>query len=297
MADCLLALDAGGTGLKAALMARTGEPLPGGALCEIPMARGAEPAAMAAFAEAGRAASAAAGRLGLRIARVGVCCPGPFDFAAGMSRMRHKWQDAYERPIAPVLRAALGQVPVDFLHDSSAFLLGEGLYGAGQGVPCLAGVMLGTGLGFGYMVRGRVQVSPDQGPRIKLWNRPFRDGISEDSVSGRAIRARYARLGGDGALSVRAIAAAAASGDGAVREAFLRTGTLLGEILGPVLAEIGATHLVLGGQISRSAALFLPGLRLDVQTRVAAHLGDAALRGIAAYCLLGHAGTIEEGEA
>lgn len=295
MPECILAIDAGGTSLKYGLMAADGKPIPGSTAAQTAIERDGKSMVLAAFSETAEAAAAQAGRLGHTIASIGVCCPGPFDFAQGMSRMTHKWQDAYEQPVAPVLQGVLGPLPVAFLHDSSAYVLGEGLAGAGRDTPDMAGVMLGTGFGFGYMRGGRVQVRFDQSPREILWNSPFRDGIVEDYVSRRAIRARYARLSGREGADVREIADAARQGDTAATQTFAETGRLLGEILEPVLTRLSLPRLVIGGQIARSAALFLPHMNLSASVLVAEHIDDAALRGVALFCALSKNATVEEG--
>lgn len=290
MAEVVLALDAGGTNLKYALMTgqtNTDEPAE-----QVAMDGGV----LAAFAAAAGHAADMAKKAGHRILAAGVCCPGPFDFNAGQSHMQHKWQGAYRKPLAPVLQGVLGEIPVSFLHDSSAFMLGEGILGAGREAASPCGVMLGTGLGFSYMKRGRVWVTPRQRPHFSLWNTPFGDGIAEDYVSRRAIRARYGALGGDPALDVAAIARAAFGGDREALETFALTGRLLGEILSPIVTELGCDRLVLGGQISRSARLFAPAMQLPIPFCSARYLDDAALRGIAVYLARGHDHTIEEVE-
>ena len=295
MSDCILAIDAGGTSLKYSLKTEDGSHATGGVNAQTPIEREGRPQLLAAFTQTAESAKRWAEARGHTITRVGVCCPGPFDFVRGMSRMTHKWQDAYEKPIAPALWAVLGDLPVFFLHDASAFMLGEGLIGAGRDTERVAGVMLGTGFGFGYMIGGRVQINRHRGPRISIWNTPFGDGIVEDYVSRRAIRARFAALGGDPSADVRDIAEAARASDGNARKTFALTGELLGEILAPVLASLGCTRLIVGGQIARSAALFLPYVSVAGTVCVAAHLEDAAMRGMTLYCALGHSATMEEG--
>lgn len=89
---------------------------------------------------------------------LGVACPGPFDFARGVSHMRHKWRGLMDVPLPSVFARELPGVPVRFLHDSTAFLLGEAWQGAARDMENPAGVMLGTGFGFTVMQRRRVLV-------------------------------------------------------------------------------------------------------------------------------------------
>lgn len=290
MADVLLALDAGGTNLKYALMTPQGKPAC--PVSQVQMGR----QVLFAFEQAAAHALSCALQAELKIVWAGVCCPGPFDFVAGQSLMRHKWKDAYQKPLSPVLRAVLGQVQIAFLHDSSAFMLGEGYQGAGFGKVCVGSVILGTGLGFAYMQGGRVQVTSGQRPRIALWNTPFRNGMAEDYVSRAAIRARFAKAGGDKTADVHDIAQQAFAGDDAAIRAFSQTGMFLGEIISPVMQKLGCAHLILGGQIARSAQLWMPFMGISTACSIACHLEDAALRGIAMYGAMGHDQVMEEGE-
>jgi glucokinase len=293
MADCILAVDAGGTSLKSALMS------PDGLLIadthrQTPIKSANPNATLSAFSECAVEARKLADIYGTRISRVGVCCPGPFDFERGISLMKHKWQDAYGKPIAPSIESAIG-APVVFLHDSSAFILGEYTFGAGRGADRLLGVMLGTGFGFGWMNGGRVQIQKNRSPALVLWNRAFRDGITEDYVSRRAILERYKTITGSSEeIDVHDIAMRARGGDSSAIETFAATGALLGEILNPVARELECGRLVIGGQISRAADLILPYANIDIETRIAEHISDAAQFGLAAYCTRGHSDTMEE---
>ncbi|MBR3875070.1 MAG: ROK family protein [Clostridia bacterium] len=215
--------------------------------------------------------------------RIGAACPGPFDFNEGASRMVHKWQGIKDVPLAPVLNEALPGVPVRFLHDSTAYMLGEAWDGAGESMQSPAGVMLGTGFGYALMQDRLVLLDETQTPLVRLWNAPFKGGIVEDFVSTRAIRKRYTDATGKEA-DVKQIADLAHAGDETAIEVFRETGRLLGEILTQYLPE-WADGVVLGGRIALSGDLFLPYANTPVPVVAAKHVDDAALRGIAAYCM------------
>ena len=214
--------------------------------------------------------------------RIGAACPGPFDFKEGASRMVHKWQSIKDVPLAPVLNEVMPGAPVRFLHDSTAYMLGEAWNGAAEAMKNPAGVMLGTGFGYALMQDRHVLVNPTGGPAVSMWNKPFKGGIVEDYVSTRAIRKRYADLAGREA-EVREIADLAHAGDETAIRVFRETGELFGEILSEHMPE-WVDGVVVGGRISLSADLFLPYANLSVPVLPASHVDDAALRGIAAYC-------------
>lgn len=296
MAEGVLALDVGGTSVKTAVLDAACRPLPhsfsrrgfreGAGLEET-----LEP-----LISAVKAGCSLAAREGLHLSAVGAAFPGPFDFELGISQMTHKLPQLHGLPLGEILGKAAGGLPVRFVHDSTAFILGEAYGGAAAGSASPACVMLGTGIGFAYMKGGRVRIGFDQRPHLILWNRPFLDGIAEDYVSRRAIRTRYAALAGLGeAPEVDRIAHLAFDGDAAALETFRHTGRLLAQFLSPVLETLGCDRLILGGQIARSAGLFIKelreGLPLDVVNAV--YLDDAALRGAARYCLMPKEQTVE----
>jgi glucokinase len=211
--------------------------------------------------------------------------PGPFDYATGVSWMKHKLPFLYGLDLRGELAARFGWQPaqVRFLKDSDAFLLGEIGGGAARGVARAVGITLGTGIGSAFAVDGRV-VSDGAGvpPGGEIWNLPYEGGIIEDSVSTRGIRAAYERRTGV-ASQVVDLAKAAAT-DPAAAEAFAEFGHHLGRALHGALAAFAAQVIVLGGGISRSPHLFLPAAQreldgLNAEFRVSALLDDAPLVG------------------
>ena len=98
---------------------------------------------------------------GLLITEVSVDTPGPFDYNMGISRMTHKYQAIKDKPLAPVIRAPLGYLPVRFMHDSTAFI--QGATAGFDGYSRFSGVMIGTGLGFALMIDGEVLINKPAG--------------------------------------------------------------------------------------------------------------------------------------
>jgi len=211
--------------------------------------------------------------------------PGPFDFAAGVSMMRHKLPYLYGIDLRMKLAERFGWQPtqVRFLLDARAFLLGEIGAGAARGVARAAGITLGTGIGSAFAVNGSLVTEGHGVPHGgEIWNLPYEEGIIEDSVSSRAIRSSYERHTGV-AREVVELAAAAAV-DVAAAEAFAEFGRHLGIALRGALAMFAPQVVVLGGGICRSEQLFLPAAQheledLDTQLRISALLDDAPLVG------------------
>jgi glucokinase len=211
--------------------------------------------------------------------------PGPFDFAAGVSWMKHKLPYLYGMDLRKEIagRFGWGANQVRFLHDSAAFLLGEIGAGAARGVARTVGITLGTGIGSAFAVDGRV-VTEGHGipPAGEIWDLPYEGGIIEDSVSTRGIRGAYERR--TGVNREVAELAKLVDTDAAAAEAFAEFGRHLGVALRIALADFAPQVIVLGGGISRSPQLFLPFAQnelkgMNAQFRVSALLDDAPLVG------------------
>ncbi|MBP3647643.1 MAG: ROK family protein [Clostridia bacterium] len=272
MCEVILALDCGGSSIKAAVI-RDKEILETRLFAFPGDSREDLLGTFRAAAEWGKSWNAT---------RIGAACPGPFDFKAGESRMVHKWQAIKDVALAPVLNEVLPGAPVRFLHDATAYMLGEAWDGAAEKMQSPVGVMLGTGFGYALTQDRKVLLNPTGGPAVSMWNKPFKGGIVEDYVSTRAIRKRYTDLTGK-EIEVREIADLAHAGDETAIRVFAETGELFAEILSTYMPE-WVDGVVLGGRIALSADLLLPYVKLNVPVIPAAHVDDAAVRGIAAYC-------------
>lgn len=271
----MLVLDIGGTFIKYALTDENGALIPETVGQTPTDAEGSYEAFLDVLADTIRQTSAQQA-----YRKACVCIAGPFDFDRGISLMQHKFKAVYQKSLRPPFEQA--GVEVQFLHDSTAFILGEAYDGVlkGQKAPCC--VMLGTGLGFAFMRDGKVCVNEKRTPAHTLWNMPWLDGIAEDYVSTRAIQALYGEK-----VPVKQIADAARQGDAKALNAFRTTGKHLSDILKKVIPMLGCDSFALGGQIAKSADLF--ALDIPVPWRVSEHMDDAALRGVSHYALHGQA--------
>ena len=107
-------------------------------------------------------------------------------------------------PVAPVLRARLS-VPVEFETDVNVAALGERCWGAARGLDTFCYVTVGTGIGGGALVEGRLLhglVHPEFGHLRVPHDReadpfegvcPFHGDCWEGLASGRALEARWGR--------------------------------------------------------------------------------------------------------
>ena len=213
------------------------------------------------------------------LASVGVCIPGPFDYRRGIFLMKHKYAAVYGMSFRE-LAGIPDSVPMKFVHDVNAPLMGLMAIHPEFRQGKVALVTLGTGLGFSYAVDGEVQMNENLGPALSLYNRPYREGILEDYVSRRAILKAYGKpVEGD----VREISDRARAGEPEAARAFLRAGEAFAEGAGPLLKELGIRSVFFGGQIAKSFDLMRPAaepLLPGVELKVLEDFEAAALKGV-----------------
>ena len=216
------------------------------------------------------------------VAGTELAMPGPFDYEKGISWMEHKMPYLYGVNVSQALAGRFGWEPtqVRFLNDAAAYLLGEVGAGAARGVKRVVCFTLGTGVGSGFAVDGKV-VTEGKGvpPGGEIWNVPYEGGIVEDRISTRALKAAYAERKGQ-EREVASIAHYATGGETAAVEVFEQFGKNLGVAIKKLLADFAPDVAVLGGGIARSAHLFFGEMQAElegtgIELRIA-ELGDNA---------------------
>ena len=198
---------------------------------------------------------------------VGIGCPGPVDPRTGMAgyavNMGPGWRDV---PLETAVRDRLGgDLPVWAANDVNAGALGELLFGAARGCPDFVYVMLGTGLGGGAVIDGRllhgVTFSAMELGHITVYpdGRPGDFGLrgtTEMYASGKGFLAavtEYAPAYPDSMLArlatptPGAILKAAADGDPLARRIIDEAADALGTALAWAITILNPALVVIGG--------------------------------------------------
>jgi predicted NBD/HSP70 family sugar kinase len=174
------------------------------------------------------------------------------------------------RPLREDLQARLGR-EVHLANDANCFALSEAVDGAGAGSRVVFGVILGTGVGGGLVVDGRVLDGPNgiagewgHNP-LALGERQGRDaprpcycgrrGCVETVLSGPALEEDHAAATGR-RLAAAHIAEGAAAGDAACVQTLDRYARNLAQALAVVINIVDPDIIVLGGGVSNIAALY-----------------------------------------
>jgi fructokinase len=199
---------------------------------------------------------------------VGVSMPGSISRATGFIKNANS-TCLNGQPFDRDLEARLGR-RVRVANDANCFALSEARDGAGQGFRTVFGVILGTGVGGGLVVDGRILDGPngiagEWGHNPLPWPDPDEmAGIPcycgkqcciETWISGPAFERCFADLRG-ARLPATDIAAAAQAGESCAQAALEQLGQRIGKSLALVANVIDPDVIVLGGGLSNIEALY-----------------------------------------
>jgi glucokinase len=203
---------------------------------------------------------------------LGLGMPGPLDLERGRTVFLANLPGWEDLPIVEPLESEL-QLPVALINDARAFSLAELELGAGRGCTEMIGFTLGTGVGGGIVVGGRLLLGLN-GPVGEIGHQTIvpdgppcgcgSHGCLEQYTSGPAI-ARAAGL-----ETPEEVFAAARSGNGAAALALERAGTFLGIGIANVVACTGAERVVVGGGVAAAGDLILEPARRELALRARA---------------------------
>jgi fructokinase len=268
-----IGIDLGGTKIELVVLADDGQP------CwrqRVATPQGDYAGTLRAIAALVEAAECGLG-LGARTASVGIGTPGSVSRRDGCMRNSNS-QCLNGQPLQRDLQALLGR-PLRLANDANCFALSEATDGAGAGAETVFGVILGTGVGGGIVVRGQLltganAIAGEWGhsplPLTAADGEPRRcycgrSGCIETWLSGPGLaldHARHAPATGYQAaidapgLDAAAIAAAAAAGDAACEASLQRYEARLARALGGVINLLDPDVIVLGGGLSKLERLY-----------------------------------------
>ncbi|MGH8618148.1 MAG: ROK family protein [Burkholderiales bacterium] len=255
-----LGIDIGGTKIELVVLDGAGDER---YRTRIATPHGAYSDALAALTRLIAAAETAVGTAG----SIGIGVPGTLGLEDGV--LRNAFATPYnERPFGRDLAALLGR-HVEVGNDANCFALSEAVDGAGRGARVVFGVILGTGVGGGLIVDGRIWTGANA--MAGEWGHnplPLRDevpdppvcgcgrrGCIEAYLSGPAMARDHVRLTGK-VLSTEAIVAAADAGDAACGRTLARYEQHLAIVLAGVINLLDPDVIVLGGGVSRTGRLY-----------------------------------------
>ncbi|MBI2794800.1 MAG: ROK family protein [Ignavibacteria bacterium] len=237
---------------------------------------------------------------------IGICVPGIVD---PLSRHVLKppnlqgWDDVH---LGEIVESGTGRrVTATVENDANAAALAEYHLGAGKGHADFLYITLGTGIGGGVILNGRLYTGPhgeagEIGHTVIDWRASYagrtpsyRTGVLEELAGNAGIVRRYVDATGRvDVKDVETIAAMAKNGDEAAKKILEETGTIVGLGICSAFAVLGLHRAVVGGGVSKSDVIMnsivktvreraIPTIARDATVVRAHFLDDAGLVGSA----------------
>jgi glucokinase len=242
---------------------------------------------------------------GLEVIAVGVGAPGVIQAAQGIVVKSPNFPDWNNLPLRQHLEQAVG-LPVHIENDANAAALGEQWRGAGQGINSMILMTLGTGVGGGIILDGRIWEGAD-GMAGEIGHmtilpdgRPCgcgNHGCLEMYASARGIVMSYQERRSGATVTADQVYHEARNGDGAAVEVMAEMGRYLGIGMASLINIFNPEMIVVGGGVKDAWPLFIDAARQEVLKRaftypaertriVPSALGDdAGMMGAAAAAL------------
>ncbi|MEV4616921.1 ROK family protein [Kitasatospora sp. NPDC049258] len=271
----VIALDVGGTGMKAALLAQDGS-----VLFEARRPTGREHGTEAVVATildfAADLADEGRSRFGCAPLAAGVAVPGTIDEKNGIAVFSANlgWRDL---PMRALLGERLGGLPVALGHDVRSGGLAEGRIGAGRGVDRFLFIALGTGIAGAIGIGGRIEAGA-HGYGGEIGHVVVRPGgpacgcgalgCLETLASASAVSRAWALAAGDPTADAAACALAVEAGDKRAVEVWQTAVDALAD--GIVLAQslLDPSTVIVGGGLAEAGDTLFTPLRQAVTERL-----------------------------
>ncbi|MDD5719319.1 MAG: ROK family protein [Candidatus Krumholzibacteria bacterium] len=227
-----------------------------------------------------------------RLTAVGLACAGivaPATGRLGRSPNLPGWQGS---DLGGALRAAFGNIVTAVANDVNAALYGEYRHGAGRGCRDLVMIALGTGVGGGVLIDGKLVTGfadgageighmtlELEGPLCPCGNR----GCLESYCGSVGLLARARQLAAapeasaawcelirsqGEALTTSACHELAAAGDPTARALFAAAGRRLGQAVASLINVLAPERVIIGGGVAQAGEFFLVPCRDMVASHV-----------------------------
>lgn len=203
------------------------------------------------------------------------------------------------RPIRNDLEKILGR-PIRLANDANCFALSEALDGAGKDYDTVFGVILGTGVGGGIVLHGKLHegrqhIAGEWGHNVLEADGPpcycGKRGCVETFLSGPGLVHDWRQHGGESSLDAKGIVALAEKGNSLAEAVMRRYFVHFGRALSVVINILDPDAIVLGGGMSNISRLYTEGRKSvahhvfndELRTKILPHsLGDSSgVRGAA----------------
>ena len=220
---------------------------------------------------------------GITVTNPGICTPGSLEPATNTLKNSNT-VCLNGKPIKLDLEAMLG-FPVAIANDANCFALAEATLGAVPaqvpGAKTVFGIIMGTGVGGGIVVDGRV-INGRHGVGGE-WGHNFldssggacycgRSGCVETVISGTALENFYRSCGGDDKTLKEIMVAYQKGNDQCATQTVERLLHFFGKAIGPIINILDPDTIVIGGGVGNIDLLYTEGVK-----RVTQHIFNGTL--------------------
>lgn len=188
---------------------------------------------------------------------IGIGVPSIVDVAQGIVyevQYIPSWKEVHLKEILE----ARYQIPVYVNNDANCFAVGEYFFGKGKGTASMLGLTLGTGLGAGIIIRGRLFAGANCGAG-ELGFFPYLDNILEYYCSGSFFSHVY---GLDGLTVFKN----AQKGEEHALKLYEELGSHIGHAIKMAMYAYDPELIVLGGSVSQAYPFFEAAMWKEIQT-------------------------------
>lgn len=202
---------------------------------------------------------------------VGLGVPGLFEPDSGEVVLFPNLPGAWKGfPLGRLVSDGLG-MPVELINDARAFAIAESTLGAGKGCSIVVAMVLGTGVGGGITIDGKLHLGAfgtagELGHQTVVPDGPMCGCGNQGCVEALTKAAALATLAGKS--SAEEVYLAAARGERRSRDAISEVAGFLGIALANTVTVIGPERVVVGGGIAAAGDLLLVPLREAIRKRV-----------------------------
>ncbi len=216
------------------------------------------------------------------VSRIGIGSPGSIDHTRGVVRFSPNFPGWIDVPLAREIEKRL-KIKVTIENDANAFVMGEKWFGKGKGYTHIIGLTLGTGVGGGVIIDGRllrghkgiggelghVIVDPN-GYQCGCGNHGCLETIASATGISRLAREWKRRYPQSviSTFSAKEVMDAAKNGDALGLKVLNLVSSALGTALGSLIHIFNPQIIVIGGGVSRAGDILLSSVKMRTRENV-----------------------------
>ncbi len=226
---------------------------------------------------------------------IGFGFPGQVDYKSGVVRLAPNIPGWVDVPIAKMIEDEF-HIPTRVDNDVRCAALGELKYGAGKGCENLICITVGTGIGSGLIVNGKLVRGASNAAgeighiKLQIHDGPIcgcgDTGCMEAFASGPAIVAmaeeyilggkstKYREMANGGDITPFIVAEAAKAGDPVARRIFSRIGEYIGIGMASVVNLLNPEKIIIGGGVADAGDILLDPLKDTLKKRAMKIAGE-----------------------